>query len=100
VYAVWFDVGGKTYPGVANIGVRPTFDGLNRTVEVHLFDFNQDIYQQAVTVHLVEFIRPEQKFAGLEALVAQIKADVATTGRLLAEKQPPAWAITWPLNEA
>ena len=75
VYAVWMRVDNKVYPAVANIGVRPTFDDTERTVEVHIFDFQQDIYGQQVRVDLVERLRPEQKFNGLAALKAQIELD-------------------------
>ena len=63
--------------GVANIGVRPTVkDGEARpSVEVHLFDFDGDLYGARLRVHLIERLRPEQKFAGFEALKAQIARD-------------------------
>jgi len=75
VYAVWMRVNNKVYPAVANIGLRPTFDDTERTVEAHIFDFQQDIYGQQVRVELVERLRPEQKFDSLAALKAQIKLD-------------------------
>lgn len=62
--------------GVANIGKRPTVKGKENRLEVHLFDFNQDIYGQKLDVQLVEKIREEQKFDGVEALQQQIKEDV------------------------
>ncbi len=75
VYAVWIRVDNKVHPAVANIGVRPTFDDAERAVEVHIFDFQQDIYGQQVRVDLVERLRPERKFSGLEALKARIELD-------------------------
>ncbi len=61
--------------GVMNVGCRPTVDGQEPTVEVHLLDWSGDLYDQTLSVSLVEFLRPEQKFASLEALKTQIQAD-------------------------
>lgn len=62
-------------PGVMNIGHRPTVNGINLTVEVHLLDWSGDLYGQALTVSLEELLRPEQKFESLDALKQQIHAD-------------------------
>ncbi|HLG48132.1 MAG TPA: bifunctional riboflavin kinase/FAD synthetase [Reyranella sp.] len=75
VYAVRVLVGGQWRNGVANLGKRPTFGKLQENFEVHLFDFSDDIYGQVLRVQLIEFIRPEMKFSGLDALKAQIAAD-------------------------
>lgn len=64
--------------GVANVGSRPTVDGGRCRLEVHLFNFDRDIYGQHWQVQLVHFIRPEQKFDGLEALKDQIAKDMQT----------------------
>lgn len=69
--------------GVMNIGTRPTVEGQEPTVEVHLLDWSGDLYGQTLTVQLQEFLRPEQKFASLEELKAQIKQDCAVAGALL-----------------
>ncbi|MFB2839640.1 bifunctional riboflavin kinase/FAD synthetase [Floridanema evergladense] len=61
--------------GVMNIGRRPTVDGTNQTVEVHLLDWSGDLYGKTLTVSLEKFLRPEQKFASLEELKQQITAD-------------------------
>lgn len=61
--------------GMMNIGFRPTVDGLNHMIEVNLFDFNQDIYGKKMEVTLLQRIRGEQKFSGLDALRAQLKKD-------------------------
>lgn len=61
--------------GMMNIGFRPTVDGLNHMIEINLFDFNQDIYGMKMEVSLVQRIRGEQKFSGLDALQAQLKKD-------------------------
>jgi len=77
---VWHD-------GVANLGYRPTFDGDKCVLEAHLFDFNEDIYGAHLRVALVEFIRPEEKFDGIEALAAQIKRDSAKSKEILAAEK-------------
>jgi riboflavin kinase/FMN adenylyltransferase len=58
-----------------NIGIRPTIDGKNRVIEVHLFDWNGSIYGQTIRVELLEFIREEKKFDSPDALRNQIKND-------------------------
>lgn len=62
-------------PGVMNWGCRPTVDGQQPTLEVHLLDWSGDLYGHTVTVHLQQFLRSEQKFASLADLKAQIQAD-------------------------
>jgi riboflavin kinase/FMN adenylyltransferase len=62
--------------GVANLGMRPTVDGTQRTLEVHLLDFSGDLYGQVLRVRFVHFIREERKFPNIEALREQIAADV------------------------
>lgn len=61
--------------GVANLGVRPTFDKTEPVLEVFLFDFDEDLYDRHLRVRMIDFIRPEQKFDGLDALKAQIDKD-------------------------
>ena len=70
--------------GVANLGKRPTVGKLQENFEVHLFDFVGDLYGKTLRVALVDFIRPEMKFAGLDALKAQIAMDGQTARTLLA----------------
>ena len=90
VYAVWAGVerGGATewHPAVVNIGRRPTFkeQGAGVTVEAHIFDFDADLYGVLLRLALVEFIRPERKFDGIEAIRAQIAEDCATARAVLA----------------
>ena len=74
----------RTHRGVANIGRRPTVaSGTESRLEVNIFDFAGDLYGQEITVALHAFLRPEQKFAGLDALRAQIAADAAEARRIL-----------------
>jgi len=84
VYAVRALVGGQWRDGVANLGRRPTVGKLQENFEVHLFDFAGDLYGQVLRVQLIDFIRPEMKFSGLDALKAQIAADGEAARRLLA----------------
>ncbi len=81
--------------GVANIGLRPTVSG-GFSVEVHLFDFAGDLYGSKLRVHLVEHLREERKFAGLDELKAQIAQDSAEARRLLLPLQAdPAAHSAW-----
>ena len=75
VYAVRVLVDGQWRDAVANLGRRPTFGKLQENFEVHLFDFSGDLYGKTLRVALIDFIRPEMKFAGLDQLKAQIAAD-------------------------
>lgn len=75
VYAVRTLVRGQRLNGIMNIGNRPTVDGIGRTQEVHILDFNADIYGENITIELVDYIRPEQKFNGIEELKNQILKD-------------------------
>jgi riboflavin kinase / FMN adenylyltransferase len=75
VYAVRALVDGTWHDAVANLGRRPTFGKPQENFEVHLFDFDGDLYGRMLRVALVDFIRPEMKFAGLDQLKAQIAAD-------------------------
>ncbi|MEG4214723.1 bifunctional riboflavin kinase/FAD synthetase [Microcoleus sp. Pol14C6] len=72
--------------GVMNVGCRPTVDGLQPTVEVHLLDWSGDLYGQTLSASLVEFLRPEQKFTSLDALKTQIQADCDIARSLLTAK--------------
>ena len=80
VYCGWATIEGDSQPymAVTNIGVRPTFDGEGITVEAHLLDFNADIYGKEMTLTFEKRLRDEQKFNGLDALIAQLNQDVAT----------------------
>ena len=85
VYAVRVGIDGATpeRPAVVNFGKRPTVDGLTELLEAHLLGFEGDLYDKAVAVEFHDFIRPEQKFRGLDALKAQIGRDVETAAQML-----------------
>jgi len=77
VYTVQlFGIDGEPYNGVANVGIRPTIKGSSKALlEVHLFDFEGDLYGHYVQVYFLKKLRDEQRFDGLEALQVQIKKD-------------------------
>jgi riboflavin kinase/FMN adenylyltransferase len=87
VYAVRALVDGTWRDGVANLGKRPTVGKLQENFEVHLFDFEGDLYGKTLRVALIDFIRPEMKFAGLDQLKAQIAADAQAARIVLADKR-------------
>ena len=70
-------LGSEQLPGVANLGVRPTVGGTRPLLEVHLFDFDRDIYGKHISVRFVHKLRDEQRFPNFDALKAQIAADAA-----------------------
>jgi len=77
VYAVMAELhDGKRYRGVMSIGVNPTFNGITKSMEVHIFDFEEDIYGDAIKVEFVERLRDEKKYPNAEELMIQIKKDV------------------------
>ena len=83
VYAVRVRVDGTWYGGMMNIGIRPTFEGQERTLEVHIFEFDEDIYGQTIQVRFVDRIREEMKFEGIEDLKKQLLQDKKETLNLL-----------------
>lgn len=86
VYAVLFSVDGKSYNGVCNVGVKPTFHDpgkMRPSVEVHILDFNSDLYGKEVAVNWIARIRAEQKFNSVDELIEQIGKDKETARQLL-----------------
>jgi len=76
VYLISSEIKGETYYGMANIGVRPTFeDDGDLLLEVHLFDFERDLYGEKVSVNFLKFIREEKKFKGIEEIKSQLEVD-------------------------
>ena len=73
-----------TYDGVASLGIRPMFDGDIPNLESHLFDFSGDLYGAELSVALVSYLRPEEKFDSLDALIAQMDKDSARAREILA----------------
>lgn len=75
VYVVTAEIDGKTIFGMLNIGFNPTFEGKNKTIEVHLFDFNSTIYNRQIRVTFLHRIRSEEKFESVEFLKIQLEKD-------------------------
>ncbi|HEX6783914.1 MAG TPA: riboflavin kinase, partial [Sphingomicrobium sp.] len=76
--------GGSEHPGVASLGIRPTFDPPTELLETHLFDFEGDLYGRKIEVALHAFIREEKKFESMDALVDEMRRDEAQARKLLA----------------
>ena len=79
---------GRMVDGAANLGIRPSFDPPKELLEPYFFDFSSDLYGQEIEVELHHFLRPEARFASLEALQEQMAADCAEAKRLLAGGAP------------
>ena len=82
IYATRAWVHEQAYPAATSIGIRPTFYSTNPpapTIEAHLLDFNRDLYGQNVRLEFVEYLRPEEKYPSLQALMDQINKDIAQT---------------------
>lgn len=84
IYATRVKIGDTWYGGAANIGIRPTFDSGYRLVEVFVLDFDGDLYDQVIEVQFIKRLRAEIKFSSIDALIAQMKNDVAETRKVLA----------------
>ena len=72
------------HDGVASFGIRPMYEVPTPLMETHLFDFDGDLYGKHLSVELVDYIRPEMRFSGLPALIAQIADDCQAARALLA----------------
>lgn len=83
VYIVKTRLNNKNLFGIMNIGFRPTINGKNQTIEVHLLDFNGDLYGKDISISIAYRLRDEQKFDSLEHLFAQIKKDETTARALI-----------------
>lgn len=83
VYAVEIEFNNQQFYGMLNIGMKPTVGGLERTIEVHIFDFEADIYEEILTIFFVAYLRKEQKFDGLEGLKSQLANDKLSAMQML-----------------
>jgi riboflavin kinase/FMN adenylyltransferase len=88
VYAVLVTFEGKKYQGMLNIGYRPTFEQtpVNKTIEVHIIDFEGDLYNKEISVTFVSRIRDEKKFKGIDELTAQLNRDKQEIIKILGNK--------------
>ena len=88
VYATRPILNGKTYQGITNIGLRPTFEQQELpNIETHILDFDGNIYGEQLELQFIEKIRDEQKFSGVETFLAQIARDKATARRIFSHDQ-------------
>ncbi|MCK4258674.1 MAG: bifunctional riboflavin kinase/FAD synthetase [Halanaerobiales bacterium] len=83
VYAVYIEMDGERYPAVANIGFRPTFNKNELSIEIHIMDFSNDLYDKFLEVELILMIRTERLFDSINELVGQIKDDVKKARQIL-----------------
>ena len=84
VYAVCVYVNGEKYKGMLNIGYRPTINnGTDLSIEVHILDFQGDIYHQKMRIEFIDFLRPEEKFNSVDELILQMQKDKEDTIRVL-----------------
>lgn len=83
VYATKVFYGNRTFDGMTNIGMRPTINAFKLTIETNIFDFDEDIYYESLTIHLVKRIRNEKKFGSLDILKAQLSEDKVKTLEIL-----------------
>ena len=78
VYSARVRIGDKSFRGILNLGLRPTVShDAKRVLEVHLFDFDGDLYGMDLEVEFLRYVRPEKKFASVDELRAQIARDIA-----------------------
>jgi riboflavin kinase/FMN adenylyltransferase len=88
VYIVYSTLNNKRIYGMMNIGYNPTVGENNKTIEVHFFDLNEDLYDKIVTVSIVKFIRTEEKFESIDALKMQLNKDREFSKSYLRELTP------------
>jgi riboflavin kinase/FMN adenylyltransferase len=88
VYRIQSNVDGELVYGMMNIGVRPTVEGTNKTIEVHFFNFNKDLYQKTLAVEIRGKLREEQKFDSLESLKKQLQEDKTICMELFDSEEP------------
>ena len=88
VYAVYIYIGKERYAGMLNIGSCPTVNGNEQSVsvEVHILNFQGDIYQELIKIEFVEYLRPEVKFESVEKLTWQLRQDKEVVKNLLHQK--------------
>jgi riboflavin kinase/FMN adenylyltransferase len=83
IFAASVQLGSETFQGMAYIGHRPTINGMTRNIEVNIFDFNRDIYNQTLQMNFLNFVRHDVKFSSLEGLKEQLAQDRIDVLKLL-----------------
>ena len=91
VYATWCrrPETGEMLPSVTSVGTRPTFDDDARLVEVHILDYDADLYGETLTAHFVKFLRGQVRFEGIDPLIEQMHADAAQSREIIANSSRP-----------
>lgn len=92
IYATLLEVGERRWPSVTSVGYNPTFGPGPKTIECHVLNFAGDLYGANVRLYFVERIRDEKKFSSPELLIAQMRADAAAAGKILAAAGAPSAA--------
>lgn len=89
IYSGWTLINGSRHPSVANLGIRPTFENksVNSRLEIHILDFDQDLYGDSVTFEFVDLLRPEKKYDSIQDLIEQISKDIEKTRQELKDAQ-------------
>lgn len=87
IYASTVSLASETYTAVSFVGKARTFDRTDSNVESYIFDFDQDIYEKEITIHLYRFLRGNKKFDSVDALVDQMKEDVMEAKQFFAQKR-------------
>ena len=92
VYAAFSEVNGEMHHSVVNVGHRPTFyeKGGLQTIETHILNFAQEIYEKDLCIHFIERLRPEEKFDSVDALMAQIEYDIINAEEILSDAAKPS----------
>jgi len=85
IYATWSLIDGVRFPSVTNVGIRPTFKNINNNVQIeaYLMDFDRDIYGSMIQLEFVEYLRQEERFDNVQALVKQMHADIQNAREVL-----------------
>src|SRR5271157_1020922 len=85
IYATWSLIDGVRFPSVTNVGIRPTFKNINNDVQIeaYLMDFDRDIYGSMIQLEFVEYLRQEERFDNVQALVKQMHADIQNAREVL-----------------
>jgi riboflavin kinase/FMN adenylyltransferase len=86
IYVTRAQIGDRTYPAATNIGINPTFDDAEPSVETYILDFEGDLYSRELRIEVLHRLRGEIKFDGIDALTAAIAADVEATRAYFAER--------------
>ncbi len=93
VYAAFTEVDQIQHPSVVSVGYRPTFygPGALQTIETHIMGFSEELYEKQIGIHFIDRLRPEEKFDGVDALMAQIKYDMINAKEILSDAAKPPY---------